>query len=52
MLCVNCGKEVVKTGEEEQIHYNGKGTYLHCQSCDAKNYTETDSDDGGSKSSN
>ena len=46
MICLKCGEEVVESGQEPQ--YDSKGTYIYCPLCQAKNYTETDSDDGGS----
>jgi len=48
MECTECGKEIVRVSKENpRIHCNGKGTYLYCPSCQAKNYTESDSDNGG-----
>ena len=49
--CVKCGYPVVKAGEEAHFHHDGKGTYLSCPSCQAKNYIETDSEDSGSNNS-
>lgn len=53
MQCTECGKEIVMVSKvNPQQHYNGKGIYFYCPYCQAKNYTETDSDDGGSNDSN